>query len=324
METKDDSKTVRALTASVLVAAALAACTPGGEGAAPADAAAASTPTVVEGGASSEAGATTADRGPTTLDVAGDPNGLVWDASSESLLVADDDGNRLLRWRATGFEALAELPPAPAAGPGLGQPVVLPDGRIVVPRFGHGTAGDVVVVEPGGASRVVQGLDPQRRRIGLARAPGGRLFVSFFTGERGQRIGSVAELDLERGEERVVATGFRKPVGVLADEASLLVADQDVGEIVRVPLDRPEARERIVALAGPDLLAAGPRGGFFAGTKAGGVVFVEASGAVATLPVTVREVRGVAWDAANRRVFVVDHDTAATSARHAIHLAPFE
>ena len=57
-------------------------------------------------------------------------------------------------------------------------------------------------------------------------------------------------------------------------------------------------------------------------TKAGGR-FVEASG-VATLPVTVREARGGAWGAADRRVFVGDPDPAAAGARHAIHLAPFE
>ena len=38
------------------------------------------------------------DRGPTVLEVDGDPNGLWWDDTEQVLFVADDNGNRVLAW----------------------------------------------------------------------------------------------------------------------------------------------------------------------------------------------------------------------------------
>ncbi|MDC3956246.1 hypothetical protein KEG38_20460 [Polyangium jinanense] len=38
--------------------------------------------------------------------------------------------------------------PAPPEGGGLGQVVKLPDGKLVMTRFGHGRAGDVVYANP--------------------------------------------------------------------------------------------------------------------------------------------------------------------------------
>ena len=63
-----------------------------------------------------------------------------------------DIGVQVLRSSSgTAFELEATLPPIPEGGGGLGQLVVAPDGGIVVPRFGFGEAGHVVVVRTDGA-----------------------------------------------------------------------------------------------------------------------------------------------------------------------------
>ena len=92
------------------------------------------------------------DRGPTTIPVDGDPNGLWWDEASGTLFVADDRNNRVLTWTdANGFGVLGDLPEAAASLPGLGQPVLVED-RVIVPRFGDGTAGDIVWIGLSGSA----------------------------------------------------------------------------------------------------------------------------------------------------------------------------
>lgn len=140
------------------------------------------------------------DRGPTTVAVDGDPNGLWW--ANGALLIADDDDNRVLRWTdADGLGLVGDLPAAAADGAGLGQLVALDDGTIVVTRFGYGTAGDVVTLAPDGTGAVVPHLDVTRRRIGLTRAPDGTLFDGWFTSGDAGRVGAVSRLDLA-GTER--------------------------------------------------------------------------------------------------------------------------
>lgn len=301
------------------------ACTPGGAGGG------AGAGGGIEGGAppiasedgGRESDASTVDRGPRTLDIAGDPNGLAWSAKEGLLYIADDNGNRILRLRESTFEQSIPLPTAPASGPGLGQVLAIADGRLVVPRFGFGSAGDVVVIASG-SSRALGGLDATRRRIGLAESPSGKLFVTFFTGGSGSRVGTVAELDVEAATETEVASGFRKPVGVLATDDALLVSDQDAGEILRIPIADPSARTIVARIASPDLMAWGPDGSFFVGSKGGAVSRVAADGSIARIGEGFREVRGVAWDDEARRLFVVDHDTASTNARHLLHVLPVD
>ncbi|MFO0610540.1 MAG: hypothetical protein U0324_45685 [Polyangiales bacterium] len=65
---------------------------------------------------------------------------------------------------------------------------------------------------------------------------------------------------------------------------------------------------RVALLTGPDLFCAGPAGSVFVGSTRG-VVYRVADGTVSTFDTGYQSTLGVAWDAANRRLFVVDHDT---------------
>lgn len=251
----------------------------------------------------------TVDRGPSVIALDGDPNGIA--LTADGLLIADDNNNRVLRFRDDdGVSKVADLPPAPAGGPGLGQIVALPDGRLVVPRFGFGSAGDVVVVDVDGGSAVVPGLDPERRRIGAAVTGDGRLFIAgFVTSGGGARIGSVWELDVDAGTEVEVLGGFEKVVGVLVVDDAVFVSDQSRGEIVRATL--PGLEDPTVwatGLPSADLLSAGPDGTLFTGSKDGQVFQLDSEGAARVFVDGLQEVRGTAFDAAHDRLFVADHD----------------
>ncbi|WP_272428289.1 hypothetical protein [Polyangium jinanense] len=198
------------------------------------------------------------DRGPTSISLDGDPNGLFWDADTATLFIADDNGNRILSWTDTqGLGLAAELPPAPPDSAGLGQVVKLKDGTLVVPRFGGGTAGDVVYAKPDGTNGVVPNLDPLRRRIGLTVSEDGTLYDTFFVAMNGIKLGSVAKLDLA-GAETEVITGLKKPVGVLAAKGDFIVTEQETGNVLRAPIASPDQIVVIAQLVGPDLLTDGP------------------------------------------------------------------
>lgn len=265
------------------------------------------------------------DRGPTRIDLDADPNGLFWDAADGTLYIADDNNNRILRWtEEDGIALAAELPAAPPDGPGLGQVVRTADGTLVVPRFGFGTSGAVVFVRPDGTSGEVPNLDPLRRRIGLAIGPDGTLYDTFFVSINGMKNGSVARLDLA-GTEAEVITGLQKPVGVVAVGADLIVSDQDRDLVVRAPVASPADLVAVAQLPAPDLLCEGPDGTFFTGGKDGSVRQIQGGGQFSELAGGFQEVRGVAYDAANRRLFIADHDgTEADGVTHAVHILPVD
>lgn len=245
-------------------------------------------------------------RGPLSIAVDGDPNGLWW--ANGTLFLADDDNNRILRWTdSDGLGLQGELPAAPADGAGLGQLVQLDDGTLVVTRFGYGTAGDVVTLSASGQGAVVPGLEGERRRIGLAVAPDGALYDGWFVSGDAGRVGAISRLSLS-GEEQTILDGLRKPVGVLVVGDQLYVADQDAGQILAAPLATPSAVSVLALVDSPDLLCAGPSGSLFTGGKDGMVRRILADGTVETLASGHQEIRGVAYDAENGRLFFVDHD----------------
>jgi len=268
---------------------------------------------------------------PQRLQIAGDPNGLWWDAPSQTLYLADDDANRILTWNeAKGFGLFRQLPGDSPQTEGLGQVVLTPDGTVVVTRFGRGGAGDIALVPPSGEPTVIPNLDPERRRIGLTVTADGRLFdVWFKKPENGVRVGSVGSVSLA-GTETEIVTGLKKPVGVLAVGDKLYVSDQEMGAILVAPIATPAPMTVFSHLAEPDLLAAGPNGSLLTG-GAGGVLYrVNANGTAVVIRTGFHQIRGVAYDATHHRAFVADHSggdregDASASAEHFVYLVPLE
>lgn len=264
------------------------------------------------------------DRGPRVLELDGDPNGLWWDANSEALLVTDDLGNRILEWSdARGFGTHEQLPEVSPAGAGLGQLVQVDGGDLVVTRFGFGIEGGVAIVPRQGDVRNVPGLDVTRRRIGLTKAEDGTLYDTWSVGPgSADRVGAVGQLSLD-GSELEVMTGLTTPVGVLAVGDRLFVSDRDAGEILTASRATPASVTLFASVEQPDLLAEGPAGSIFSGSAGGSVYRIDGAGVVSEFEAGFRQVRGVAYDPAGRRLFVAEHDPAAPDvARHALHILP--
>ncbi|PTL76267.1 hypothetical protein [Vitiosangium sp. GDMCC 1.1324] len=265
------------------------------------------------------------ERGPKALTLEGDPNGLWWDAPSRTLYIADDQNNRILQWTdAGGVSLVATLPPAPADGAGLGDLVRMPDGTLVVVRFGYGKAGDVVFVKPDGTSGIVPGLKPERRRIGLTLARDGQLYVGYFVRVSNVNVGSVARLTLDGTEQESIGA-LQKPVGVTAVGDSLFVSDQLAGKVYRAPLAAPQDYTTLATLPSPDLLAVGPGGSLLTGSREGKVFRIAPSGEVGVLASGYQQPRGLAYDAENKRLFIADHDgDTSNGATHFLQIIPVE
>ncbi|EAU69041.1 hypothetical protein STIAU_8678 [Stigmatella aurantiaca DW4/3-1] len=265
------------------------------------------------------------DRGPKAVSLEADPNGLWWDAASGTLFLADDENNRVLQWTdAGGVSLVADLPPAPANGAGLGNLVRMPDGTLVVVRFGGGTAGDVVFIRPDGSTHKVPGLKPDRRRIGLTLAQDGQLYVTYFVRVSNVNVGSVARLTLEGVEQEVIGA-LEKPVGVIGVGDALFVSDQLAGKVYRAPLASPQEYTLHADLPSPDLLAVGPGGSLLTGSREGKVFQISPSGEVGVLAAGYQQPRGLAYDAENRRLFIADHDgDTSNGTTHVLQIIPVE
>lgn len=237
----------------------------------------------------------------------GDPNGLYWDAAEATLYIADDANNRILTYRDdAGVAKYADLPATQAKGPGLGQVVRLPDGTLLVARFGFGTRGDVVMVKKDHTSSVVPGLDGARRRLGLTVAPDGTVYDAYFVKNGPSAVGGVAKLSLAGGEADVV-TGLGKVVGVLVVGDKLYLGDQGQGKLFVTSLAAPGPPQAFADLPGGDLLCSGPGGSIFSGGADGNVRAVDPTGKVTVFAGGFGNARGVAYDAAHKRLFVASH-----------------
>jgi sugar lactone lactonase YvrE len=256
-----------------------------------------------------------------SIDLPGDANGLVWDAATSTLYLTDSTNAQIERWTdAGGFAPVAACPHDGQLS--LGGLVRTSD-AFVTPSFGFGSAGTVYVVGPGSAARTVPNLDPARRRVGIARAPDGTLYDSWIVAGGGTHHAGVAKLDLATGETDIIELAG-KPMGIAATADTLYVSDQDKNEIVAYPRSAPTQAKTIATnLPGVDLLAELPDGDLITGGKKGTVSRIHlANGAVATIAGGFDQVRGVAYDPAGHRLFVVEH-TKATSRQH-LYVVPYD
>ncbi len=305
------------------------------------DASQADTGTAGDGspGTDSASDAGSVDRGPTAIAFDGTPNGIYWDyGKDQALYVADEAHDTIVKWTDTGgFSTYAHMPTWDAAAydaasgpPGLGQVVRTLDGTTIVTRFGFGSVGGVIVVDPLGDASVVPNLSVSKRRVGLAILADGTLVDSYFSkapdGGGGPadsgRAGAVARLSVTAGTEKDMVTGLAKPVGVVHNEGKLVVSDQDFGLLIKTPdggffttddagppdasadaAPPPASFTQLAALASPDAIAKGPDGSVFVAGP--GVVYqVSRAGAVTTVATGLGTVHGVSFDGAHTRLFV--------------------
>jgi len=259
-------------------------------------------------------------RGPVSLSLSGDPEGLWWDAASSTLYIADQENNQILTWTdAAGFKTWSVLPGGAQGGEDLGQIVLTPQGNLVVIVFGFGTNGAIDIVAPDGTAAVISGLDPTFRRLGLTQASDGTLYESYFSkaSEASNAQGYVARLTLTSsgtgwsGTETTVVSGLGKPVGVLASGSSLYITDQATNDFYAVPIASLPSTTPVVlgSNLALDLISQGPNGSFFTGSSTGDLEELTAAGAETVFVSGYANPRGSAYDAAHDRVFFGNHIT---------------
>jgi hypothetical protein len=251
------------------------------------------------------------------LDLPGDANGLYWDAGEHTLYFTDATHDTLAAWTdAKGFSEVTQLPPGPKIE--LGGLTRLADGTFLVTSFGFGTDGTVFAVSSSHQASAIPKLDKARRRIGVARAPDGAIYVAYFVVDGHQHTGGVAKLDLQAGETDVVTKGLSKAVGIAANATGVYVSDQETNTIYTVQAG--DVKPLATGLPSADLLTVLPDGSLVTGGKTGAVTRIAPDGKQTTIASGFEQVRGTAYDPAGHRLFVVEHSKATSN--HKLHILP--
>ena len=271
------------------------------------------------------------DRGPTTIEVQAKLNGLYWDAQAERLYLTDDGPsvNAIKTWDGGDKFSVAYKLPAMEADqrPTLGQLTRGADGNLYVTRFGFGSYGTVVAAPKTGQPYNLTGLDGQRRRIAITPTADGKLIDGWFRGGGAPGpSGVISELTVAGGgqaSEQDLVTGLSKPAGVAVAGDQLFVSDQGTGKVLAYSLAAVRAQPataeegRVVAefisADSIDLMTAGDDGTLFFGGGAGTLYAVAPDGKVKTLASGWPGIRGVAYDAKNKRLFAAVTAPNATS-----------
>lgn len=241
------------------------------------------------------------------------PEGLWWDSATQTLYIANDGGQQIIRWREdiNAFIVAAKLPEIAATAGSLGQLAKAKDGTWLVTRFGFGLAGAVLQASSDGSTvNAIGGLDVKRRRVGLTVASDGTVYDGWFlvVGTAPPTMGTVSRLALDGSGETDLVTGIGKPVGVLAFGDQLYISDQLNGVILKTPLASPGTTTTFATVAGADELAAGSTGIIYAASSTGSVWSIASDGTPTSLHDGYKALRGIAYDPDHKRVFVSEPD----------------
>lgn len=258
------------------------------------------------------------------------PAGLWWDAATNSLYLANDGGQQIVRWREdlSSFVVATNLPQiAPASG-GLGQLIKAKDDSWLVTRFGFGMAGAILSVDPNNDVTSVAGLMTMRQRVGLTQAADGSVYTGWFlTVNKLPAMGTVSKVALDGSGETDLVTGIGKPAGVLALGDQLYISDQLAGVVLKTPLASPGTTTTFATIAGADALAAGPNGVIFAASSTGSVWSIASDGTPTSVHDGYKALRGVAYDADHKRLFVAEPDRGSPdggAAMPMLHVLPID
>ena len=247
------------------------------------------------------------------VPLAGGANALLWDAASSTLYLTDNNTSSLLAWtEAGGIRTIGALP-AQSAGVSLGGVVRRGDGTTVVANFGFGSQGGLFVMAADHTVTTLTGLDATRRRVGLSQDGSGAIYSAYFVGDRGKAaVGGVSTvaIDGKAASETEIAgastsAGFGKVIGIVATPTALFVADQTQKAIWKLAVPG-YAVSRVASVPAADLLAILPDGDLLTG---GGPAIsrITQAGQVSVLATGFEQVRGLAYDPAGQRLFVIDH-----------------
>jgi hypothetical protein len=269
-------------------------------------------------------------RGPTTVNLAGGANALLWDTAAATLYLTDNNANTLLKWKdaATGVQQVGTFPAA-TAGISLGDLVKLADGTILTASFGFGTQGTLFSMAPNGTSTALTGMVATRRRIGLGQDAAGKLYSAYFVGGgMMNQTGGVATVTITgtAAAETEIAggttgAGFKKLVGLVATATAVFVSDQTDKKIYKIAIPGNTVTT-VATVASADLLAIMPNGDLLTG-GATEIQRVTQAGVATTIFSGFEQVRGLAYDPTLRRLFVIEH-SATVGVPDKLHVRPLD
>lgn len=240
------------------------------------------------------------------IELPGDTNGVSWDPTTATLYLTDETHAQLVAWTERGgFHTVAAFP----AHARPGSVVRIPDGRFVTASSIYGVDGAMFV---DGARLPV---DPDRRRNAVV-VVGGAIYATYFELSSAGSTGGVVRIGPD-GREVEIVTGLRRPVGLAASDTTLYVSDEELGAIFTAPLAGGEPSP-LATVARAGMLTLLPDGDLVATTARGVVARVTPSGGVAIIADGFEQLRGTAYDAANRRLFVIEHS--AWTSHHHLHV----
>ena len=190
--------------------------------------------------------------------VPADPNGLAYDRNDDTLYIADG-GGAVLAVEQGRRRRVATIDAAGCPANQLGGLAVAPDGTLYVARLGHGHAGGIFEIAPGGAVRELPGLTPTAWHLGVTYdAAEHAVYASHYDKHAtGPCNGAVVRIDLASGDVDPVLEGLSKPVGVAKLGSTLVVTDARRRAVICADLTGNSARTTQLALADrPDSIAA--------------------------------------------------------------------
>ncbi len=294
--------------------------------------------------------AASVDRGPTVIPFTGDPSGLFWEyGTNGGLYIADQQSDVIVKWTdAAGFGMTWVLPQPQNAGSSLGQLVREIDGTMFVPRAGVGADNTVLwVTNIGDAGDLSLSpgstLDPTVTRSGFTLLPDNTTIDTFFQNDGGSDFGLVNTLGTPPNEKKLVS-GLPRPLAVVYNEARLYIADGDLNEVIAISqtggsfggdgggggdagdggADAGPHGRVFAAIDQPSFACAGADGDLFVTTITGTVNRITSAGVVSTVATGLKELHGIAFDGAAKRVFVAEHDPADAGGQNTIRIYPID
>ena len=267
----------------------------------------------------------------TVIDLgSGGANALFWDVSTSTLYLTDDAAGALetLANGASSPTSFATFPTA-TTGLSLGGIIEQADGSFVVASLGTGSSGTLLLAPAaGGTGAALTGLVGTRRRIGLAQN-GSTLYSSYFAVVSAKDVGGVSTVAIDNGSatETEIAgstttAGLQQVVGLAVGADAVFVADATAAMIFKIDTANANALAPLATVPTVGLLATLPDGDLLTG---GGPAIsrITSTGTVSTLTLpgvaAFTEVRGMAYDPAGHRLFIVDHGATTDS----LHVVPF-
>jgi hypothetical protein len=185
-----------------------------------------------------------------------DPNGIAYEAHSETLYVADGNTGAIIRVHDNTQQRIATIPSDGVDR--IAGLTVTPYGTLYVTRVGYGKSGAVLRIEPDGTIAAIANLPPELYRLGITYdAYQHVLYVTQFQKTPvGSTHGMVVEIDLANEHATPLVEGFDKPVGVVRLGDTLVIADAGKRRLFTYDLAAPSLRELAVEVDRPDTLCA--------------------------------------------------------------------